>query len=207
MKKIFFGRVFGIIFLLVIFLTSQNVFAEKNDYIDKSYNFKTVRKVALLNVSSSVNFSNKGNVFKQKLLSDYIDKSKKLKCEVITVNDSKNLEGADLFVKCNITNWQDSYYIVPEHTTWETKYKTRRIKNNHGEWIEERYSVTVPVTYPPRRVDVSDIAVTFEVYDTKTGKMVFGRDDVRRREDEQAQQGMYGRICNSFFEDLGKKIK
>ena len=37
--------------------------------------------------------------------------------------------------------------------------------------------------------------------------MIFARKDVRDREDFQAQKGMFGRICNSFFEDFGKKIR
>ena len=65
----------------------------------------------------------------------------------------------------------------------------------------------VPVTYPPRRVDISTIEMTLQAYETRRGAMIFARRDVRDREDYQAQAGMYGRITNSFFEDLGKKIR
>lgn len=204
MDKKFFTRIVGGIFLLAIFFLPQNVFAEKSDWSDKDYNFKAVKKVFLTGVESDVNLSDKGNVFKQRLISDYVSSAKKLKCEVVTEGNSQD---ADLRVVCRIKNWADSYYIEPEHTVWEEKRRTRKKKNSNGEWAEETYYVTVPVTYPPRRVDVSDISVSFEVYDTRTGKMVFGRDDVRNRKDARAQQGMFGRICNSFFEDLGKKIK
>jgi hypothetical protein len=63
------------------------------------------------------------------------------------------------------------------------------------------------VTYPPRRVDVSTIEMTLKVYESRSGMEIFSRRDVRDREDFQAQKGMYGRICNSFFEDVGKKIR
>ena len=37
--------------------------------------------------------------------------------------------------------------------------------------------------------------------------MIFGREDVRDREDADAQLGMLGRMSNSFFSDFAKKIK
>ena len=63
------------------------------------------------------------------------------------------------------------------------------------------------MTYPPRRVDVSTIQMTLKLYDSRSGAEIFSRLDVRDREDFQAQKGMYGRICTSFFEDVGKKIR
>ena len=49
--------------------------------------------------------------------------------------------------------------------------------------------------------------MTLQAYEARRGEMIFARRDVRDREDYQAQAGMYGRITNSFFEDLGKKIR
>lgn len=208
MEKNFFRKIFGIIFLAAIFLFQQNVFAEKTDYADKSYNFKGVSRVALLDIESNVSFSDKGNIFRQKLLGEYLDKSKKLKCPIITGRSISELEGlADVYVRCKIRTWEDSSYIVPERTTWESKEQTRRIRDYDGNWIEERYTIVVPVVHPPYKVYVSDIVVDFEVYDVKTGKMVFGREDDRSRDDFQAQPAMFGRMCNSFFEDFRKKIK
>ena len=106
-----------------------------------------------------------------------------------------------------IKDWSDDFYIVPERTVWENKKMYRTVRNRDGNRYEEEYYVTVPVTYPPYRVDVSKIAVEFKVYDALTGQMVFGREDVRDREDRRAQDGMYGRICNSFFQDFRKLIK
>ncbi|MBQ7453867.1 MAG: hypothetical protein IJS69_02265, partial [Selenomonadaceae bacterium] len=67
--------------------------------------------------------------------------------------------------------------------------------------------VQVPVTYPPRRVDVSSIQMTLQMFEARNGSLIFARKDVRDREDYQAQKGMFGRITNSFFEDVGKKIR
>ena len=202
----FLKNFLGAFFLLACFLIPQSVSAEKTDWADKSYNFKAAKKVIIMNIQSNVDFGGRGNIFKQKLVSNYFDSVKKLKCQIYTEQDQAAAD-ADLRVECTITNWTDRYYIEPEHTVWEEKPMYRRKRDSDGKSYEEKYYVTVPVTYPPRRVDVSDLSVSFEVYDMRTGKMVFGREDVRSRNDARAQEGMFGRICNSFFSDLNKKIK
>lgn len=207
-------KILGIMFLLACIILPQTVSAEKTDYRDKNFNFRNVRRVVLLNVSSNINFSDRGSIFLQRLRNTYFDNAKKLKCQVLTEEEARRLAGssdfsgiADLYIQCDIRDWSDDYYIVPERTSWEEKKMYRTVRDRDGRRYEESYYQTVPVTYPPYRVDVSKVAVNFEVYDTRTGKMVFGREDVRDRNDKTAQDGMYGRICNSFFEDLGKLIK
>lgn len=209
-----FKKIFGVIFLLACIILPQNVSAEKKDWKDNNYYFKGVRRVVLMNISSHINFNNRGSVFIQKLRSTFYDDARKLKCQVLTEDEARRLAGssdfssvADLYIQCDIKDWSDDYYIVPERTVWERKKMYRTVRDRNGNRYEEEYYTTVPVTYPPYRVDVSKIAVGFEVYDTQTGKMVFGRDDVRDRNDKSAQDGMYGRICNSFFQDFGKLIK
>jgi hypothetical protein len=49
--------------------------------------------------------------------------------------------------------------------------------------------------------------MTMQVCEARNGEAVFARKDVRDRQDYQAQKGMFGRITNSFFEDVGKKIR
>jgi len=195
-------KFFSVLFLIGCFLIPQIVSAEKTDFIDKNFNFGSVTKIVVRNVKSETSLSGVGTIQQQKLLSTYQDNMQKIKkAKVATDGDG------DLIVECKITKWKDDYYIVPEHTVWEQKtmYRTRRDRD--GKRYEEKYYVTVPVTYPPRRVDTSTLIVNFEVYDAKTGKMVFGREDNRTREDANAQIGMFGRMCNSFFSDFNKKLK
>lgn len=208
-------KILGVMFLLVFLILPQNVSAEKLDWKDSSYNFRGVRRVVLMDLSSEMDLRRMGNIFVQKMRSTYYNSGQKLKCSILTEEEAVRMAGnsrdfysvADLYIQCNIKEWSSDFYIVPERTTWESKKMYRNVRDRYGNWIEESYYVTVPVTHPPYRVDVSKIAVSFEVYDTRTGKMVFGREDVREREDKDAQDGMYGRICNSFFQDLGKLIK
>ena len=212
-------KIFGVMFLLACIILPQTVSAEKRDWKDNYYNFRGVRSVVLMNLTSSADMRGTSNIFVNRLYSVYQDNARnRLKCNVYTEDQARrNMRGgydprdfyqvADLVIQCNIKDWSDDFYIVPERTTWEQQKMHRNVRDRYGNWIDETYYVTVPVTHPPYRVDVSKIAVSFEVYDTRTGQMVFGREDVRDREDRNAQDGMYGRICNSFFQDLGKLIK
>ncbi len=210
-------KIFGVLLLLALLILPQNVSAEKTDFKDNYYNFRNVRGVVLLDVSSNIDFRNRGNLFVQKLRTTYQDNARRLKCNVLTEDQASRMTGssdprsfasvADLYIQCNIRDWSDDYYIVPERTVWEKKKMYRSARDYDGNYYEEAYYMTVPVTYPPYRVDISKIAVNFEVYDTRTGKLVFGREDVRDRNDKSAQDGMYGRICNSFFQDFAKLVK
>lgn len=114
---------------------------------------------------------------------------------------------ADGWILGNIDNIANNTYVKPAHTEWETKREKRTVYDAWGNRHEETYEIQVPVTYPPQRVDVSTIEMTLQVYEARSGAVVFTRRDVRDREDYLAQKGMFGRITNSFFEDVGKKIR
>lgn len=213
-----FKKIFGVILLLACLVVTQSASAEKTDWKDNYYNFRGIRRIILTDVTASTSFDGRGgNIFRERLRSTYLDNARKrLKCEIITEDQARRMGAydasnyynfADLYIRCNIRDWSDDYYIVPEYTVWEKKKMYRTVRDRYGNWIDESYETTVPVTYPPRRVDVSKVAVNFEVYDTRTGNMVFGREDVRDRDDANAQDGMYGRICNSFFQDFAKVLK
>ena len=120
---------------------------------------------------------------------------------------TENLSAAaDAWIESRVLKWENTYYIIPEHTEWQQKRIDRSYRDRNGRWVNDYYYVTVPVTYPARRVDVSRLNMSFEAYDARTGKMIFGREDDRDREDYDAQDGMYERICKSFFSDFGNKI-
>ena len=216
-------KIFGAVIILAMFIFPQIVSAEKTDWRDQHYSFKRVRTVVVLNLQNDADLSSVGRVIQAKLDSDYFSKSKKLKCEVLTEDQARRLLGmqnasrnalknnlsqiADMWVEGNIHLWRSDYRIVPARTVWEEKKRTRRVRDRWGDWIEETYYESVPVTYPPYRIDTSYITSVFEAYDAKTGKPVFMREDNRDRNDADAQKDMFGRMCNSFFEDLNDKIR
>ena len=167
--------------MFAIIFSVQNVSAEKNDWSDRSFNFKNVKKVLILNVEVPENAARGGEIFIRKLSDKYFEGTKKLKIQVIGEDMAKKIlaankninfdsmsqkaaqdvlrqnisEIADAWIDCKIKVWKDDYYIIPERTVWENRRMTRRIRDRDGNWIDDTYYITVPVTYPPRRVDVS----------------------------------------------------
>ena len=192
----------------------QTVSAAKKDWQENSYNFSNVRRIFLMKPTSNADLLIGNSDLINRLYSVYQENAKYSKCEIVTENqtnqsnDLKNFsQVADLVIKCNIKEWSENSKVVPERTTWEQKEMSRRVRDSDGDWTEETYEVTVPVVQPPYRVEVSKIEVLFEVYDTKTGNLVFTRRDVRDREEKNSQDGMFRRLCYQFFQDLGKIIK
>lgn len=163
----------------------------------------------------------------------FLSDSRKLRCNVINEAQARqmlsyqlgmNLNGipfeqarhviidnayriADAWVLCQIDNMANTSYVEPARTVWEQKEERRTYYDAWGNRREESYYVQVPVTYPPRRVDVTSIQATMELHESRGGVAIFTRRDVRDREDFQAQDGMFGRISNSFFEDVGKRMR
>ena len=219
----FLKKIFTVSFLVMLTALPQIVSAEKTDWTDKNYNFRRVRTVVIFDLDTDAVPGNVSNAIMRKVDGDYSSNSNKLKCEVLTENQARRLlnmpnasrnalknnlnQIADLWIESKIVKWRSSYHIVPARTVWESQKRTRRVRDRWGYWVEETYYENVPVTYPPYRVDTSDIITDFEVYDTRSGRVVFSREDDRSRDDENAQKDMFGRMCNSFFSDFGKKIK
>ena len=229
-------RVFSVILLLVMMSLPQIVFAEKTDWFDRNFYFGNIRTVIVFDVTPDRNFGRVDSILLRNLQDTFIQNAQKnLRCTVLTETEAMrqlsrrgiNVESlaysnpmqarhvimqnayqiADAWVIANVDAWNDNSYVVPERTVWEQRRETRTYYDRHGKRHEETYYRQVPVTYPPRRVDVSTIQMTMQVYEARNGDMIFARKDVRDREDFQAQKGMFGRICNSFFEDFNKKIR
>ena len=225
-----FKKVFSVILLLAMMSLPQIVSAEKTDWFDRNFYFRNIRSVIVFDVTSNPGMG--GDPITRRTLQDvYIQNAQKnLRCNIITEAQAQrmfNVESlaysnplqaryvimqnahqiADAWVVANVDIWDDSSYVKPGYTVWEQRRQTRRYYDRHGNRHEETYYIQVPVTYPPQRIDVSTIQMSLQVYESRNGSMIFARKDVRDREDYQAQKGMFGRICNSFFEDFGKKIR
>ena len=229
-------KFFGAILLLVMLTLPQNVSAEKTDWFDRNFNFRNIKSIIVFEVTASPGVNYGGEIVYRNMQDTLYQNAKKLKCDVITESQAyrtlgyqlgMNLESlaysnplqarqivmqnayriADAWTLCNVDNLANTYYIEPERTVWEQRKETRTYYDRYGRRHEETYYIQVPVTYPPRRVDISTLEMTLQVYEARNGAMIFARRDVRDRQDYQAQKGMYGRITNSFFEDVGKKIR
>ena len=230
-------KIFGAILLLTVLALPQTVFAEKTDWTDRNFSFRNIRTVIVFDATVSPGVDVGGGIAILNIQDRFRQDSLKLPCRIITEAQARqiiggqirmNLDalslsnpmqarqivmqnaynlGADAWILANIDAWGNQTYVEPERTVWENRRQTRTYYDQWGRRHEETYMTQVPVTYPPRRVDISTVQVTMQAYDARTGALIFARKDVRDREDYSAQSGMFGRISNSFYEDLAKKIR
>lgn len=230
-------KIFGALLLLTVLTLSQTGFAEKTDWTDRNFYFRNIRTVIVFDATVSPGVDVGGTIGVLNIQDRFRQDAVKLPCQIVYEAQARqiiggqigmNLDalsmsnplqarqivmqnayriGADAWILANVDAWGNQTYIEPERTVWESRRETRRYYDQWGRLHEESYNVQVPVTYPPRRVDISTVQVTMQAFETRTGQMIFARKDVRDREDYSAQVGMFGRISNSFFEDLAKKIR
>ena len=226
-------KFFGAILLAMLLVLPQSVSAEKTDWFDRGFVFRNIRTVIVFDMTVSPGIDYGGPVSLRNMQATFIQNSGKLKCNIITEAQARQMLGyqigmnldvmpyeqarqiiiqnasriADAWVLGNVDSLDNTYYIEPARTVWEQKRETRVYYDAWGTRREESYYIQVPVTYPPRRVDVTSIQMTMQMFEARGGAMIFARKDVRDRDDFQAQTGMFGRITNSFFEDVGKRIR
>ena len=229
----FIRKIFGVMLIAVMLALPQSVFAEKTDWFDRGFSFRNIRTVIVLDVTFTPGLNYGGAIELRNFQDTFLQNSRKLKCNIITEADARrqlsyqlgmNLDGmsyeqarhviidnayriADAWVLANVDNLTHDSYMVPARTVWEQKRETRTYYDAWGNLREESYYVQVPVTYPPYRVDNTGIQMTLQMYESRGGALIFARKDVRDRDDYQAEGGMFGRITNSFFEDVGKRIR
>ena len=229
-------KFFGVLLLMAILILPQTVSAEKTDWYDRNYNFHNIRSIIVFDATFSQNYGYGDSIELRNLQDSFTQDSRKLRCNVITEAQARrdigyrigmNLDSlaysnplearriimqnaymiADAWIIGNVDNMENTYYVQPARTVWESRRETRTYRDRYGNRREETRYVQVPVNYPPRRVDVTSVQMTLELHEARSGALIFARKDVRDREDFQAQKGMLGRISNSFFEDFGKKIR
>lgn len=219
--------------LVLLLLAGRPAAAEKSEWADRSFDFSRLRRVIVLDLDDAE--MPQDTILRRRMGDEYIDQAmRRMKCQVIREVEAArrlgpslglDLEGllasdrakaleimkenasriADGWLQGTVKVWENMSYIQPAYTKWEEKTYTRRVRDSDGKTREETYTVTVPVHYPAQKIWYSDIKVAFDVYEARGGKLILSREDDRQRADSNMQDGMFGRICKSFFSDLGSK--
>ena len=213
MRSIF--RITCVIMLTAIFFItcSPTVSANKTDWTDENYKFSNIQRVYLCKVDTS-SFKDLDELNAEKIQNACKNFADKLK-GVIFVEDEKS---ADMKIIPTINVWENSSRFVPERVeVYYEGYEERRVKVNEGEWKWERGHYKRSSIYfrgatrqekrfPAHWDYDSELKVSFEVYDTASGKLILSRIDTRSRGTANSQPKMFERICKSFFKDFNKKL-
>ena len=227
-----FTQLFTLLTLMLLFC--QTALAEKIEFKDESYNFRNIRSIAVYDLDfSNANIDN--NVMEKSLNAMYFKKASQEKLDVLrydvisrkmslalgqdmdllaendwdTFNklyDEHLPEYVDAYVTADVLQYETQSIYHPEYTTWETKKERSYVKDSKGNRIEIEDEVLVPVTHPAYYSSVIYEKVEFHVYDARTGREVYSRQEWRDRDDDNGVD-MFGRICAAFFKDLRKLTK
>lgn len=199
--------------LCLMMMSALPASAEKTDWADSSYDFSKIKRVLVYDVTFSEKSELNDDLMEDVLKEDYLKIASRPKYTLVRPDKAAVLSpedphlAADVYVTAELLKWHDDYYIKPAYTSWETRRGTRTVKRSDGKRYEETYTYTVPVNHPPQTIYTSTVRIRFEVFDSKTGKRVMARDELRLRDNsEHGQKGIFGRISKSFFDSLGKKI-
>lgn len=210
MRHILKQMLTGALFLAMLLCTT-GVQAEKLDWVDKNYDFSRVKEAIIYDIELVDTDEMESDLTEKILLEEYLKVASRPPYKVMRPDSDSilhPLKSADIYVKAELLKWHDDYYIKEAYTSWETVTRTRQVKRSDGSWVEEKYYDTMPVYHPAETVYTSTVRIKFDVYDVKSDKLVMSRDELRERKaSRHGQQGIFGRISKSFFDDLGKKIK
>ena len=200
----------GVMFLLLM-LCPLATHAEKVHWEDKAYDFSNIQRAIVYDIEIVDTSEIPSDLTEKVVQEEYWKTASKPPYKLMHPDKDAVLypqDMADIYVKAAILKWHDDYYIKPAYTSWETRSATRKVKRSDGSWYDETYYYTIPVYHPEKTIYTSTVRVKFDVYDNKTNKLIMSRDELRERDDSyHGQQGIFGRISKSFFDDLGKKIK
>lgn len=210
MKKFLITLLLTVIYFITC---SSTVSANKTDWTDETYKFSNIQRVYLCKMDIS-SFKDLDKLTAEKIQNIYKNFAGKLK-GVVFIEDEKS---ADVKIIPTINVWENSSRFVPERVeVYYEGYEERRVKVSEGEWKWERGHYKRSSTYfrgatrkeerfPAHWDYDSELKVSFEVYDTASGKLIMSRIDTRSRGTADSQPKMFERICKSFFKDFNKKL-
>ena len=182
-KSLWRHIVFALLLCACAAMLPQNASAEKTDWKDNSYDFSRVKRVLVYDVDLSVpDFSS--SLKAHKYQSDFPQYAKKMGCEVLTEEQARRrvslVIGVDLDALAKTDPAKANQLFTENLSAAADAY----VKSRVLKWENSYYIKPAHTEWEQQRVDRS----------------------YRDREDYAAQDGMYERICKSFFSDFGNKI-
>ena len=233
-SSIFFVRT-AMALLLFIFVSLTSIAsAEKQEWIDKDYNFNNVKRVLLFNPTIEQKLHN--GVNEHEILEIFAKKAKLPKnIEVFTleniIENIKRDSGIDINA-INQTNQQEGLKLLDEgimkyadvvitsrvleynngrehregYTYSTTTYHTSYIYGSNGSSVATSVPVSETHSIPGGNINVAYASVRWDMKDVKSSKIIMTRLD-NRTADETNPRDLYRRISGSFFDFMSDKLE
>lgn len=121
---------------------------------------------------------------------------------VVTIPQAALDAKADIYVTAQILNYHVASYLVPAHTDWVSRDVTDYYYDHDGKPHAFTRTVDYPEYVPDTYVPHATVQARFNLYDTKTGKLVASSEDNRTRYGSDDLLGVYKRIVDRFFKNI-----
>ena len=192
--------------LMLICLTATALAADKSDWYDKSYDFKSIRSAMVYSMEFGDADGVDSDIVGRELNEIYLDASQIPSYQMYS---EKNSAVADttIAITAELVDYNIEERLIPGH--WETKKKTvkGRYKDKDGKWRYGDVETEVQEWVDDKYVNDSRVTIRFRAVDVESGKEIFLREESRLHNDSTNRKGVFTRICKTFFNDLKKKMK
>ena len=113
----------------------------------------------------------------------------------------------DAYIRTVLTEYHTGSYMVPAHTEWKQIEESDTYTDRDGHQHTITHTRQIPQYIPDVTVNTATVRLRFIVYNAKTGKEIFARDDSRTDDYSTDLRDAYKKVVHSFFRDLKKKIR
>ena len=202
------------------------VHAEKDDWSDSSYAFPKIKTVLVYNLDTSEATSIKNDIVAKTLQDAYLARAKKNGSSVRTAlqiappasppaspaivpaasSAASAVPAADVYIKARLMQYNQDSSFVAAHTEWRSQWIDRVVYDRDGRPYTVSQEITVPEYVPDTYIPNTTVTLRFDVYDSKTGNVVFSREETRTRYSSDDTMGVYKRIVDAFFKTLKEKM-
>ena len=219
MKKLF---CFCLVFFTMLCLP-LTTHADKTKWVNPAYNFKAVKTFELTSIAvadiDQESFTQDELAY-ERVLGDLQNEFSKYQLHL----ESNNVENEELLPGYQKPIPTDTYpattavmqvkihrfgyitRIIPAHQEPYTYTRKEKIRDNHGNWIVREIPVTEYRYVPAYREDSAQLDISFNIYDSQTGKLVMNLRDSRERSGDSDTSGVSHRIVQNFIKELSKKV-
>lgn len=230
-----FCGVFLMAFFCAGVLLSGTASAQVERWAEEGYDFKKVKRLLVYDMDCSK--ANLGtDITEKNFVSVFWEQTMAQKIEVLNLQKVENkvslleYEDIDQLRKTDpgaaeamwnrvmpqvVDAWAKTQYlkhdytsrVIPAHTEWRTHYRNRVWYDRDGKKHEESVPEVYPEFVPERTVVTLHQQVRLDVYDAKTGKCIYSRNEVRSDDDVGDGKDIFEKIIRNTFKDFVKKTE
>lgn len=221
------------LFLCAFFLSTGTASAHVEQWAEEGYDFKSVQRLLVYDIDfSAVNLDS--DIAEKNFRSAFWEQAKKQKEDLLTLQKVENRVSlmeykdidelrkrdpaaaeamwqstlprvVDAYAKTRYLKYDYTSRVIPAHTEWRTRYVTRTYYDRDGRKHEESIPESYPEFVPEKTVWTLHQQVRLDVYDAKTGKCIYSRNEVRSDDNAGDGKDIFIKIVRNSFRDFLKK--